>query len=391
MVLRLRPIRRVVIAATLVSAFYLITAYTNFPGLSYMRDLWIETAMTTGDHQWLANIFPQSVIEETMSDQVYEFDGIAGVEESSQAEFIPAFFRYGPFFGMSEQEIQQSAEAILEEQRIEEEQRRREEEEARIRAYWEEGDPLRQQEAAKNGVDQTGRKVLYNDIDQGVMISLVSTPMYTGRIVQVCDPSRVIIASTDNKGVQGKLICDYLSDYNAILGVNASGFADYNGNGMGGEIIGRTRSQGVDWGNQMYESITVGFTQDDKLIAGIIDNWDYYGLRDAIQFGPVLIKDGKILTEGTAGWGLQPRTIVAQRADGAVLFFVVDGRKPGYSIGATMGDCAEVLLEYDAVTAAACDGGSSSVLAYNGQIINDPSTPMTTGRYLPNAFLVLKR
>ena len=92
MVLRLRPIRRVVIAATLVSAFYLITAYTNFPGLSYMRDLWIETAMTTGDHQWLANIFPQSVIEETMSDQVYEFDGIAGVEESSQAEFIPAFF-----------------------------------------------------------------------------------------------------------------------------------------------------------------------------------------------------------------------------------------------------------------------------------------------------------
>lgn len=391
MVLRLRPIRRVVIAATLVSALYLITAYTNFPGLSYMRDLWIETAMTTGDHQWLANIFPQSVIEETMSDQVYEFEGIAGLEDGGQTELIPTFFQDGPFFGMSESEIQQSAEAILEQQRIEEEQRRKEEEEARIRAYWEEGDPLRQQEAAKNGVDQTGRKVLYNDIDQGVMISLVSTPMYTGRIVQVCDPSRVIIASTDNKGVQGKLICDYLSDYNAILGVNASGFADYNGNGMGGEIIGRTRSQGVDWGNQMYESITVGFTQDDKLIAGIIDNWDYYGLRDAIQFGPVLIKDGKILTEGTAGWGLQPRTIVAQRADGAVLFFVVDGRKPGYSIGATMGDCAEVLLEYDAVTAAACDGGSSSVLAYNGQIINDPSTPMTTGRYLPNAFLVLKR
>ena len=181
--------------------------------------------------------------------------------------------------------------------------RRREEEEARIRAYWEEGDPLRQQEAAKNGVDQTGRKVLYNDIDQGVMISLVSTPMYTGRIVQVCDPSRVIIASTDNKGVQGKLICDYLSDYNAILGVNASGFADYNGNGMGGEIIGRTRSQGVDWGNQMYESITVGFTQDDKLIAGIIDNWDYYGLRDAIQFGPVLIKDGKDIDRGDSRMG----------------------------------------------------------------------------------------
>ena len=46
---------------------------------------------------------------------------------------------------------------------------------------------------------------------------------------------------------------------------------------------------------------------------------------------------------------------------------------------------------FGAVTAGACDGGSSSVLAYNGEIINKPSTPMTTGRYLPNAFLVKKK
>lgn len=102
-------------------------------------------------------------------------------------------------------------------------------------------------------------------------------------------------------------------------------------------------------------------------------------------------KDGQILTEGSAGWGLQPRTIIGQRSDGAVLFMIVDGRKPGYSNGATMSDCASVLLEYGEVTAAACDGGSSSVLAYYGEIINDPSTLMETGRYLPNAFLVKRR
>lgn len=389
--LRLKLARRFLFTAAAVTVLYLVTAYTSFPGLSYMRDLWIETAMTTGDHQWLANIFPQSVIDKTMSKQVYEFEGIAGISDDKQSNEIPALIQRVPFFGMSKEEIRQSAETILENRRIEEEQRRKAEEEERIRLYWTQGDPLGQSEAAESGVDSTGRQVLYNDIDQGIMISLVSTSMYTGRIVQVCDPSRVIVASTNSKGSQGQLICDYLSNYNAILGVNASGFEDYNGNGMGGDIIGRTRSQGSDWGDQMYESITVGFTEDDRLIAGIINNWDSYDLRDAIQFGPVLIKDGEILTEGTAGWGLQPRTIVAQRADGAVLFFVVDGRKPGYSIGATMGDCAEVLLEYGAVTAAACDGGSSSVLAYDGQIINDPSTPMETGRYLPNAFLVLRR
>ena len=70
------------------------------------------------------------------------------------------------------------------------------------------------------------------------------------------------------------------------------------------------------------------------------------------------------------------------------LYWKDTGRKAGYSLGITMGDAAELLLKYGVVTAAACDGGSSSVLAYDGAIINKPSTPMVTGRYLPNAFLV---
>ena len=101
--------------------------------------------------------------------------------------------------------------------------------------------------------------------------------------------------------------------------------------------------------------------------------------------------NGEIYTEGSAGWGIQPRTIIAQREDGVVMFLVVDGRKPGYSIGITIGEAAEILLKYGAVTAAACDGGSSSVMAYDNAIVNIPSTPMTTGRYLPNALLVSKR
>ena len=70
------------------------------------------------------------------------------------------------------------------------------------------------------------------------------------------------------------------------------------------------------------------------------------------------------------------------------MLLVVDGRQFGYSLGATMEDCADILLQYGAVTAGACDGGSSSVIAYNGEIINEPSTDMPTGRYLPNAWLV---
>jgi exopolysaccharide biosynthesis protein len=46
---------------------------------------------------------------------------------------------------------------------------------------------------------------------------------------------------------------------------------------------------------------------------------------------------------------------------------------------------------YGAVNAGACDGGSSSVIAYEGEILNEPSTDMPTGRYLPNAWVVARK
>ena len=54
----------------------------------------------------------------------------------------------------------------------------------------------------------------------------------------------------------------------------------------------------------------------------------------------------------------------------------------------TMEDMVKVFQKYEALNAAACDGGSSSVMAYDGKIITKCSSPMKTGRYLPNAFLV---
>lgn len=396
---------------SLVVICYFLATFTETPILSEARTLWIETAMTTGEHQWLAKIFPQSVINKVMSQQVKDVNGIAGldisftthtsIESNSNTTEIELF----PFMDESlknilfdDKKIKKLAEAynnLLQEREDKEAaelaaaQAAEAEKEAEANLdYWWDCDPLFQKPALQSGKDETGREVIYNDLEQGIMISLVQTASYTARVVRISDPSRVFIATTDKKGVQGKLICDYLEDYDAILGINASGFVDTNGNGSGGSIIGQTMASGALWGDHISSSITVGLDAENRLLAGYINDWNAYNLRDAFQFGPVLIQNGEILTEGSAGWGLQPRTVIAQRSDGAIMFLVVDGRKVGYSIGATMGDCAEILKEYGAVTAAACDGGSSSVLAYNGEIINIPSTPMTTGRYLPNAILV---
>ena len=80
----------------------------------------------------------------------------------------------------------------------------------------------------------------------------------------------------------------------------------------------------------------VGFSKSGNLIAG---NYDKTQLSDigkpwkGITFGPPLIVDGKkMITEGDGGWGVGPRTAIGQKKDGTVLFLVIDGRQPGYSL-----------------------------------------------------------
>lgn len=345
---------------------YLCIAFTEIPYLSTARNLWIETAMTTGDHQWLATyLFPKSVIDKVMDAKI-EDNGQVGITEIKN-EFD------NEIINEDEQEFvyDESFGGLIPDS---------------------ESFSTIKYNSIFSDDDEFGNKVIVNDREQGIKIVEVKETSYTGKLVFIDDPSRVFIAETDNKGNKGKLILDYLEDEDAIIGINANGFLDYNGVGLGGDIIGYSVSNGEVWGSGNINTYTtIGFTKNNELIVGKINNFNDYEIRDAAQFKPALIIDGEILTTGTAGWGLQPRTIVAQREDGVVIFLVVDGRQPGYSVGITMGEAAELLYSYGAINAAACDGGSSSVLAYNGEIINSPSTPMTTGRYLPNAFLVKRK
>lgn len=337
---------------------YLLTAFTNIPGLSTLRNIWIETAMTTADHQWLATyLFPQSVIENVMNQKV-EDQGEVGITELNTVEKSNLTESHGYNYHI------ENLESIIED--------------------------LNKIEFSDD--DEFGNTVLVNDKEQGIKIVEVKTSTYTGKLVFIDDPSRVFVANTNNKGSRGELILNYLDKYDAIIGINANGFMDYEGKGLGGDIIGYSISNGEVWGKGNFNSYTtIGFDNENRLVVGKLKDYESYNLRDAAQYKPALIINGEVLMEGTAGWGMQPRTVVAQREDGVVMFLVVDGRKVGYSIGITMGEAAELLKKYGAVTAAACDGGSSSVLAYNGEIINKPSTPMVTGRYLPNAFLVKKK
>ncbi len=328
------------IAISLCIVGYVTVVFGNIPFVVKWRNIWIETAMTTDQHKWLATwFFPDWLIDEVMSAQV-------DIKDISVTDI------YG----------NQSS------------------------------DILGQENLVVGEKDKFGNTVYANDLEENIVILEIKKTNFVGKLVLVDDPSRVFLGATDYKGSRGEFICDYLEKENAVVGVNASGFIDRGGVSLGGEIAGQCVSKGEYWGRYDSRYTLVGFDENNRLVVGGIENWEEYNIRDGFQYKPTLILNGEKVVEDSAGWGLQPRTVVGQCKNGVVLLLVADGRQVGYSIGATMEDCADILLQYGAVTAGACDGGSSSVIGYDGEVINKPcARDMPTGRYLPNAWLVARK
>ena len=350
------------IAVTLLISTYISTVFFDIPIISDLRNIYIETAMTTGDHQWLATlIFPQRLIDRIMNNIVIGVDVVGGVEHNNKNEDK----ENSKYDNKSDSNKDMDTENDFE-------------------------DILEQRHLKIGGKDYAGNEILVNDIEQRIIISEVKGATFKGKIALIDDPSRVFVGFSkyDSRGLT---VIEMLEEHNAILGVNANGFSDYEGVGMGDEILGFSMSNGESKGELNNYYCTIAFDKNNNLIVGNVMDWDKYHIRDGGQFNPVLIANGNKYVENSAGWGMQPRTAIGQRADGVVMFLVIDGRQPTHSIGATVADCADILEEYGAINAACCDGGSSSIMGYDDEVATKCSSPMDEGRYLPNAFLVKKK
>ena len=126
--------------------------------------------------------------------------------------------------------------------------------------------------------------------------------------------------------------------------------------------------------NENEKRQTVAMSKSGKLLVGpySIKTMKAFGVTEAVSFGPAMIVNGqKMITKGDGGWGIAPRTCIAQRKDGAILLLVIDGRELR-SIGATLREAQDVLYEYGAYNATNLDGGSSSTMFYDDEVINSP-------------------
>lgn len=219
----------------------------------------------------------------------------------------------------------------------------------------------------------------------------VSGSTYKGILMIVKDPSRVMVgtsAAKYEKELPGKKVVDMISSYGAIAGVNAGGFEDPKGAGNGGIPKGVVISEGtLRYGDLQTTYEIIGMNQDNIFVVGSMTARKALemGIRDAVSFGPILVVNGQA-TEGASGGGLNPRTAIGQRADGAMLLLVIDGRQSS-SLGASYADVTEIMLEYGAVNAANLDGGSSSVMYYEGELLNSCSS-LYGPREMPTCIIV---
>lgn len=378
------------LAFLLLAGLYCTAVFSNIPFIKKWRDIYIETAMDTYTHKWLATFFiPQSVIEGVMeAKEVFieeqqdlqstwaptskpspQGDASAplSAEEDAKADFLRRFYEIeqASFDGY----IAENPHALL-------------------NGY---GKLLINEAGADDGgttiYTTSGHEIVVLDAENGILIAKVSGDGYNGKLAIVKNPAQVRLGVSRHLGVTGQTVGQIAKDNGAVLAINASGFADPEWQGSGGQVVGLLIANGQTMNKPVKNGyLNIGFGEDNRLYIGLSTKEISY--RDAVEFMPALIINGENVTDGSTGFGIQPRTTIGQAEDGTVFMLTIDGRQIGYSLGTTVGVCAEILRTYGACQASNLDGGSSTIMIYRNEVITRPSSKTNVGRLVPNAFLV---
>lgn len=216
---------------------------------------------------------------------------------------------------------------------------------------------------------------------------------YKGKLMIVKDPSRLFVGTIGGfREGNGMVVANIARRYDAIAGVNGGEFVDGETTWTG-MPVGLVMVDGkVLNGNQDTTYHVTGITYDYKLVVGNMtaamakEN----NIRDCVSIsnsiGPFLVVNGNPQDVSGIGGGINPRTAIGQTADGSILLLAIDGRMAN-SLGASFSDLQDIMLQYGAVNASTMDGGTSTQMYYDGEVINTPYSP-TGPRSCPTAFLI---
>lgn len=231
----------------------------------------------------------------------------------------------------------------------------------------------------------------------GIRLETYNWGTFQAHILLVRDPAQVIMGTSDQE-LSGSLLTDAMAaDAGVMAAVNAGAFTV-------DEATGKTVPAGLIYAsgekcwdanqNLVSQKGFAGFNRDNILIVatGMTGaEAEAQGIRDGCAYGPVLIVNGEVNMDAyNANSGYSSRTAIGQRADGCVVFVVIDGLKTG-SLGATCQDLTDILIEYDVVNACSMDA-AASVMMYReaGEIrrVSNDALLSAQESKLPNYWMV---
>lgn len=259
-------------------------------------------------------------------------------------------------------------------------------------------------------IQEEAPEINWEEYPDGIWIEDAAGKTFTAHVMIIRDPSRVYLAAASNPlsmDKPGARMGEAMEQEKAVAAVNAGPFFDdgSTSKSVGSVPCGLVLSgASVIWNDQSISEYSfVGFNKDNILIvAASITEEEARGLgiRDGCSGGPVLMVNGEPNAEVyNENSGYQPRTVIGQRADGAVVFVCADGRNPD-SLGATYADMIDILEEYGVMNACALNGGSSSAMLYRDtdgrrygekgaiQLINRNSPEESPIRNMPTFWMV---
>ncbi len=164
------------------------------------------------------------------------------------------------------------------------------------------------------------------------------------------------------------------ADHNAILAVNG----DYYGARESGYVI----RNGIVYRNTkgssdvlcIYADGTIKIVSPDEYTA---EELVEQGVWQAFSFGPGLVENGTVTVsqdeEVGKAMASNPRTAIGLIDSNHYVFVVSDGRTDE-SEGLSLHELAQFMQSLGVTTAYNLDGGGSSTLYFNGQVINHPTT-----------------
>ena len=176
-----------------------------------------------------------------------------------------------------------------------------------------------------------------------------------------------VTAKTSETAANNNAILAVNGDY---YGANTTGYVIRNG----GVYRDTVREDSSNGDLAIYKDGSFKIIYEDQVSA---DQLVKDGVVNLLAFGPSLVENGEIVVDTNSEVGQSmssnPRTAIGIIDENHYIIIVSDGRT-SESEGLSLYQMAEIMKSYGVKTAYNLDGGGSSTLYFNGQVINKPTT-----------------